>query len=50
MYNTFNMGVGMMMIVDANDVEKSIEILKANDVDAYVVGKIEEGHKEVELW
>ena len=50
MYNTFNMGVGMMMIVSAEEADKTIEILKANDVDAYVVGKIEAGNKEVELW
>ena len=50
MYNTFNMGVGMMMIVSAEDADKTIEILKANDVDAYLVGKIEAGNKEVELW
>ncbi len=50
MFNTFNMGVGMMMVVSAEDADKTIEILKANDVDAYLVGKIEEGNKEVELW
>ncbi len=50
MYNTFNMGVGMMLCVDANDVEKTLEILKAQGQDAYVVGKIEAGNKEVELW
>lgn len=51
MYNTFNMGVGMMLCVDAADVDKTLEILKANgEGDAYVVGKIEEGNKEVELW
>ena len=50
MYNTFNMGVGMIMTVAAEDVEKTLEILHAQDVAAYVVGKVEEGHKEVELW
>ncbi len=50
MYNTFNMGVGMMMVVSPEDADKTVEILKANDVDAYVVGKIEAGNKEVELW
>ena len=50
MYNTFNMGVGMMMCVAAEDADKTLEILKANGEDAYVVGKIEAGSKEVELW
>ncbi len=50
MYNTFNMGVGMMLIVDKNDVDKTLEILHANAQDAYVVGHIEEGEKGVELW
>ncbi len=50
MYNTFNMGVGMMMIVSPEDADKTIEILKANDVDAYLLGKVEAGNKEVELW
>ena len=50
MYNTFNMGVGMMMCVAAEDADKTLEILKANGEDAYVVGKIEAGNKEVELW
>ena len=49
MFNTFNMGVGMMLIVAANDVDKTLEILHAQGEDAYVVGRIEAGSKEVEL-
>ena len=49
MFNTFNMGVGMMLIVAANDVDKTLEILHAQGEDAYVVGRIETGSKEVEL-
>ena len=40
MYNTFNMGVGMCVVVRPEDVERAIAILKANGDDAYVIGKI----------
>ena len=40
MYNTYNMGVGMSVVVAKEDAEKAIEILKANGEDAYVIGKI----------
>ena len=40
MFNTFNMGVGMSIVVAKEDVEKSLEILKANGEDAYVIGEI----------
>ena len=40
MYNTFNMGVGMSTVVAAEDAEKAVETLKANGVDAYILGKI----------
>ena len=40
MFNTFNMGVGMSIVVSASDADKALEILKANGEDAYVIGKI----------
>ena len=40
MFNTFNMGVGMGIVVSKEDVDKSLEILKAQGVDAYVLGFI----------
>ena len=40
MFNTFNMGVGMSVVVAKEDVEKSLEILKAHGEDAYVIGEI----------
>lgn len=49
MYNTFNMGIGMALIVDNKDIEKTIEILKENGEQAYVIGKIVEGNKEVTI-
>ena len=40
MFNTFNMGVGMSVVVAKEDAEKAIEILKANGEDAYVLGTV----------
>jgi len=40
MYNTYNMGVGMSVVVAKEDAQKAIEILKANGEDAYVLGEI----------
>ena len=49
MFNTFNMGVGMIAVVDKNDAERSIEILKANGEDAYILGEIVESDEGVIL-
>lgn len=49
MYNTYNMGLGMMLAVDSKDVDKTIEALKAAGEQAYVVGQIEAGEKGVTL-
>lgn len=40
MFNTFNMGVGMIVSVDKNDADKAIEALKAAGEDAYVLGEL----------
>ena len=40
MYNTYNMGVGMSIVVPAEEVELSLNILKDNGIDAYVIGQI----------
>ncbi len=40
MFNTYNMGVGMSVIVAKEDADKALEILKANGEDAYVIGEI----------
>ena len=40
MYNTYNMGVGMSVVVAKEDADKALEILKANGEDAYIIGKI----------
>lgn len=48
MFNTFNMGVGMSIIVSKADADKAIEILKANGEDAYIVGEIVEAENKDE--
>ncbi|MBO5872916.1 MAG: phosphoribosylformylglycinamidine cyclo-ligase [Clostridia bacterium] len=40
MYNTFNMGVGMSVVVSKENAQKAVEILKANGEDAYILGEI----------
>ena len=40
MFNTYNMGVGMSIVVPAEEVETSLAILKENGIDAYVIGEI----------
>ena len=40
MFNTFNMGVGMSVVVDSKDAEKALEILRDNGEDAYVIGEV----------
>ena len=43
MFNTFNMGVGMIAVVSPEDADKAVETLKANGEDAYVLGGIVAG-------
>ena len=49
MYNTFNMGLGMVIAVDPEDKEKAVAAIEAAGETAYVVGRIEEGEKGVAL-
>ncbi len=49
MYNTFNMGVGMMVSVAKEDAEKAVEILKAAGEDAYILGELVESDEGVIL-
>ena len=49
MYNTFNMGVGMSVVVSPEDAERALAILKANGEDAYVIGEIVKSDDGVEL-
>lgn len=47
MYNTFNMGIGMALAVDKNDVDKTLSILKSNGENAVVLGEVVKGDKGV---
>ena len=47
MFNTYNMGVGMSIVVPKEQVEKALEILKAHGEDAYVIGEIVEGEDKI---
>lgn len=49
MYNTFNMGLGMVIAIDKENVDKTLEILSKDGYKAYVVGKTEKGEKGVSL-
>ncbi len=49
MFNTFNMGVGMSVIVDKNDADRALEILKANGENAYIIGEIVKSDEGVEI-
>ena len=49
MYNTFNMGVGMVVTVAPEDADKALEILRAHGEDAYILGKTVESEEGVIL-
>lgn len=49
MYNTYNMGIGMVLAVAPEDAQKAIEAIEAAGDKAYVVGKIRDGEKGVIL-
>ena len=49
MFNTFNMGVGMTVIVAKEDADKTLEVLKANGEDAYVLGEVVKSEEGVEI-
>ncbi len=47
MFNTYNMGVGMSVVVPAAETEKAIRILKDQGVDAYLIGEIVESEEKI---
>ena len=49
MFNTFNMGVGMSIVVAAEAAEKALEILRAHGEDAYIIGEIVESEEKVTI-
>lgn len=50
MFNTFNMGVGMSIVVNKSDAQKALEILRNSGEDAYVLGEIVKSDEGVILW
>ena len=50
MFNTFNMGVGMSIVVDKDDAETAVEILRSAGEDAYILGEIVKSDEGVILW
>jgi phosphoribosylformylglycinamidine cyclo-ligase len=49
MYNTYNMGVGMSVVVPAREVQLALDILQEQGIDAYVIGQIIAGEEKVIL-
>ncbi len=49
MFNTYNMGVGMSLVVAAEDAEKALAILKDNGEDAYLIGEITESEEKITI-
>ncbi len=50
MFNTFNMGVGMSVVVSKEDADKALQILRTNGEDAYIIGEIVRADDGVILW
>lgn len=49
MYNTYNMGLGMIVAVDADKADKAVECLESAGEKAYIIGTVEKGDKGVEI-
>lgn len=49
MYNTFNMGIGMSIIVSKEEKEKALQILKEEGETAYIIGEVVKGNKEINI-
>ena len=49
MYNTYNMGVGMSVVVPAGEADTALAVLQENGINAYVIGEIIPGDEKVIL-
>ncbi len=49
MFNTFNMGVGMSIVVHPEDADRALSILRANGEDAYIIGDVTESEEKIEI-
>ncbi len=50
MFRTFNMGVGMLVLVPPSEVDRAVEVLKSSGEEAFPMGEVVEGEGEVKLW
>lgn len=50
MYSTFNMGVGMVLVVDEDEIEEIVAQLKEQGEEFFILGKVEKGKEKVVLW
>ena len=46
MYNTYNMGLGMVLAIGSDQADKAVEVLKAAGEQAWIVGAVEPGERE----
>ena len=49
MFNTYNMGVGMSIVVPAAEADKALQILRDQGVDAYLIGEIIESEDKITI-
>ena len=49
MFNTYNMGVGMSIVVPAEAAQKAIDVLTAHGEDAYIIGKIVKSDNKITI-
>ena len=49
MFNTYNMGVGMSVVVSSSDAQKALKILKENGEEAYIIGEIVESEEKITI-
>ncbi len=49
MYNTYNMGIGMLIAVDSKEADKAVKLINATGEKAYIIGEAIKGEKGVSL-
>ena len=49
MFNTYNMGVGMSIVVAKDDADRALEILRANGEDAYIIGDVVKAEEKIRI-
>ncbi|HBI64462.1 MAG TPA: phosphoribosylformylglycinamidine cyclo-ligase, partial [Clostridiales bacterium] len=50
MYNTFNMGAGLVVAVPAEQADRALQAIAEAGETGYIIGRCEAGEKEVRLW